>query len=59
MINQSLSFPFYKMGGSSCLVSAKQMLQPGKKVQWPLLCVRAACGFSKEIPPWKLRFHPI
>lgn len=39
MINQSLSFPFYKMGGSSCLVSTKQMLQPGKKAQWaPTMC---------------------
>ena len=50
MINQGLSFPFYKMGGSSCLVSAKQMLQPGKKVQWaPTMC-EGCLWFQQRIP---------
>lgn len=41
MTTQGISFPFYKLGGSSCLDSAKQALQPGRNTQWALTAVSA------------------
>lgn len=50
MTAQGLSFPFYKMRGSGCRVSAKQVPQPGRKAQWLLALWEGRVWFQQRTP---------